>query len=144
MYGPVRALLSRSERAEMDALQAQLIKKYDLGEEYLASEIMALARRGVGYHHAGMLPLHKELVEQMFTSGLLRLLFTTETFALGINMPARTVAFSGLRKFDGVNFDYMRRRDFLQMAGPNFWAFGALPSVRSSFERESQDQLFFL
>ena len=112
-----RTLLSRTERAEMDALQAQLIEKYDLGEEYLASEIMALARRGVGYHHAGMLPLHKELVEQMFTSGLLRLLFTTETFALGINMPARTVAFSGLRKFDGVSFDYMRRRDFLQMAG---------------------------
>ena len=112
-----RALLTRRERAEMDALQAQLIEKYELGEEYLASEVMALARRGVGYHHAGMLPLHKELVERMFTSGLLRLLFTTETFALGINMPARTVAFSGLRKFDGINFDYMRRRDFLQMAG---------------------------
>lgn len=112
-----RALLSRRERREMDTLQAALIEKYELGQDYLASEVMALARRGVGYHHAGMLPLHKELVEQMFTSGLLRLLFTTETFALGINMPARTVAFSGLRKFDGVNFDYMRRRDFLQMAG---------------------------
>jgi len=112
-----RALLSREEVSVMEELQDKLIAKYDLGTEYLASEVMSLARQGVGYHHAGMLPLHKELVEQMFTSGLLRLLFTTETFALGINMPARTVAFSGLRKFDGVNFDYMRRRDFLQMAG---------------------------
>ena len=112
-----RALLSREETARMEELQEQLLGKYELDQDFLASEVFSLARRGVGYHHAGMLPLHKELVEQMFTSGLLRLLFTTETFALGINMPARTVAFSGLRKFDGVNFDYMRRRDFLQMAG---------------------------
>lgn len=112
-----RELLSREETARMEELQDTLLEKYELDREFLASEVLSLARRGVGYHHAGMLPLHKELVEQMFTSGLLRLLFTTETFALGINMPARTVAFSGLRKFDGVNFDYMRRRDFLQMAG---------------------------
>ncbi|MDE0891745.1 MAG: DEAD/DEAH box helicase [Planctomycetota bacterium] len=112
-----RALLSKEESARMEELQEELLVKYELDREFLSSEVLSLARRGVGYHHAGMLPLHKELVEQMFTSGLLRLLFTTETFALGINMPARTVAFSGLRKFDGVNFDYMRRRDFLQMAG---------------------------
>jgi replicative superfamily II helicase len=64
-----------------------------------------------------MLPIHKELVERMFTSGLLKLLFTTETFALGINMPARSVVFASLRKFDGVNFDYMQTRDYMQMAG---------------------------
>jgi superfamily II RNA helicase len=64
-----------------------------------------------------MLPIHKELVERMFTSGLLKLLFTTETFALGINMPARTVVFNGLKKYDGVSVDYLRTRDYLQMAG---------------------------
>src|SRR5262249_25955992 len=67
--------------------------------------------------HAGMLPIHKEVVERLFTSGLLKLLFTTETFALGINMPARAVVFDLLRKFDGVQMDYMRARDYLQMAG---------------------------
>ena len=112
-----RVLLSRRERREMDTLQAALIEKYELGQDYLASEVMALARRGVGYHHAGMLPLHKELVEQMFTSGLLRLLFTTETFALGINMPARSVVFSQLRKYDGISMDWLRTRDYMQMAG---------------------------
>jgi superfamily II RNA helicase len=76
-----------------------------------------MARRGIAYHHAGMLPVEKELVERMFTSGLLKLLFTTETFALGINMPARTAVFASLRKFDGVSFDYMQTRDYLQMAG---------------------------
>jgi superfamily II RNA helicase len=79
--------------------------------------VLAMARRGIAYHHAGMLPVHKELVERMFTSGLLKLLFTTETFALGINMPARTAVFASLRKFDGVSFDYMQTRDYLQMAG---------------------------
>ena len=64
-----------------------------------------------------MLPIHKEVVERLFTSGLLRMLFTTETFALGINMPARTVVFDSLRKFDGVSFDYMGARDYMQMAG---------------------------
>jgi superfamily II RNA helicase len=53
----------------------------------------------------------------MFTSGLIKMLFTTETFALGINMPARTAVFHSLRKFDGVSFDYLSTRDYLQMAG---------------------------
>jgi superfamily II RNA helicase len=72
---------------------------------------------GVAAHHAGMMPLHKEMVERLFAAGLLKLLYTTETFALGINMPARTVIFDSLSKFDGIDFDYMRTRDFLQMAG---------------------------
>ncbi|MFG0316303.1 MAG: helicase-related protein, partial [Planctomycetota bacterium JB042] len=76
-----------------------------------------LALRGVGFHHAGLLPLHKELVERLFTSGLQKLLFTTETFALGINMPARTVVFSSLRKFDGIGFDFIKCREYQQMAG---------------------------
>ncbi|MBI4881898.1 MAG: hypothetical protein HY812_19900, partial [Planctomycetes bacterium] len=80
-------------------------------------ELRVLALNGVSYHHAGLLPLHKELVERLFTSGLLRLLFTTETFALGINMPARTVVFSSLRKFDGCGFDFIKAREYQQMAG---------------------------
>ena len=79
--------------------------------------ILGRALVGVGYHHAGMLPIHKEVVERLFTSGLLKLLFTTETFALGINMPARTAVFDLLRKYDGVQMNYMKARDYLQMAG---------------------------
>ena len=76
-----------------------------------------MAAAGVAYHHAGMLPVHKEIVERLFTSGLVRMLFATETFALGVNMPARTVGFSSLRKFDGERLDYMKCRDYGQMAG---------------------------
>ena len=112
-----RELLDDSERKRMVELQEELLKLFQLGPEFMHSELLAMARRGLSYHHAGMLPIHKELVERMFTSGLLKLLFTTETFALGINMPARTVVFYTLRKFDGVSFDYMTTRDYMQMAG---------------------------
>lgn len=112
-----RELLEPEERRRMDELQAELVRIFQLGPSALDAEVFAMARRGVAYHHAGMLPVMKEVVERTFTSGLLKLLFTTETFALGINMPARTVVFQSLKKFDGISFDYMRTRDFLQMAG---------------------------
>jgi superfamily II RNA helicase len=112
-----RQLLSPEETARMRTLSTELVRQFQLGSEEAGSELFALAACGVGYHHAGMLPVHKEVVERLFTSGLIKLLFTTETFALGINMPARTVVFSSLRKFDGVSFDWLRTRDYLQMAG---------------------------
>jgi superfamily II RNA helicase len=64
-----------------------------------------------------MLPVYKEIVERLFTTGLVRLLFTTETFAVGVNMPARSVVFSSLRKYDGVGFSYLSTLGYYQMAG---------------------------
>lgn len=101
----------------MAELQEELVELFQLGRGHLRGEVFRLARSGVAYHHAGMLPIYKEVVERMFTRGLLKMLFTTETFALGINMPARAVVFAGLRKFDGVSFDFLRTRDYMQMAG---------------------------
>lgn len=60
--------------------------------------------RGIGVHHSGLLPIVKELVEILFTRNLTRVLFATETFAMGVNMPARAVVFSGTRKHDGTQF----------------------------------------
>jgi superfamily II RNA helicase len=112
-----RQLLDEEEVQRMRALQSELLGLFQLDPGELEGEVFRLAARGVGYHHAGMLPIHKEVVERMFTSGLIKMLFTTETFALGINMPARTVVFSSLRKFDGLQFDYLRTREYMQMAG---------------------------
>lgn len=112
-----RDLLNAEEHERMEVLQRELLDLFQLGDGHLRGEVLSLARQGVGYHHAGMLPIDKELVERMFTSGLLRLLITTETFALGINMPARAVVFNALRKFDGVQVDWLRTREYLQMAG---------------------------
>ncbi|GAB4148408.1 MAG: hypothetical protein Fur0037_16700 [Planctomycetota bacterium] len=114
-----RRLLDRAEQARVTEVFDDICRRFELdpARDPALRGILGRALCGVGYHHAGMLPIHKEVVERLFTSGMLRLLFTTETFALGINMPARTVVFDLLRKFDGVQMDYMRTRDYLQMAG---------------------------
>jgi len=107
------------ERQRIGRLFDDICGKFELRPDR-DQTLLAIRNRatgGVAFHHAGMLPIHKEIVERLFTSGLLKLLFTTETFALGINMPARAVIFDSLRKFDGVSFDYMRTRDYMQMAG---------------------------
>src|SRR5262249_8258324 len=112
-----RDLLSPEERARAEALFGEICATFQIEATPELEELRRLARRGIAFHHAGMLPLHKELVERLFTSGLIRLLFATETFALGINMPARAVVFHSLRKFDGVSFGYLGARDYRRMAG---------------------------
>ncbi|HLG69603.1 MAG TPA: DEAD/DEAH box helicase [Chloroflexota bacterium] len=74
-------------------------------------------RAGVAFHHAGVLPELKELVEELFGRGLIRVLFATETFALGVNMPARTVVLARITKFDGEQHRQLTAREFHQMAG---------------------------
>lgn len=114
-----RRLLGKREQKRLREIFDDICDRFELDPDAdpALREILRRALCGMGYHHAGMLPIHKEVVERLFTSGLLKLLFTTETFALGINMPARTVVFDALKKYDGVSMDYMRARDYLQMAG---------------------------
>uniref|UniRef100_A0A672TYZ7 SKI2 subunit of superkiller complex n=1 Tax=Strigops habroptila TaxID=2489341 RepID=A0A672TYZ7_STRHB len=76
-----------------------------------------LLQRGVGVHHGGVLPLLKEVVEMLFSQGLVKVLFATETFAMGLNMPARTVVFDSIRKHDGSNFRDLLPGEYIQMSG---------------------------
>ncbi|GAA2723572.1 DEAD/DEAH box helicase [Cellulomonas aerilata] len=76
----------------------------------------ALAR-GVAAHHAGMLPLFKETVEELFSRGLVQVVFATETLALGINMPARSVVLEKLVKWDGSNHVDMTPGEYTQLTG---------------------------
>ncbi|CAF3548774.1 unnamed protein product, partial [Rotaria sp. Silwood2] len=63
--------------------------------------VLPLLKKGVGIHHSGLLPIIKETIEILFGEGLIKALFATETFSMGLNMPARTVLFTAARKFDG-------------------------------------------
>ena len=63
-----------------------------------------MVKRGIGVHHGGLLPILKEMVEILFSRNLIKILFATETFAMGVNMPARSVVFNAIRKHDGVQF----------------------------------------
>ncbi|OGW78631.1 MAG: hypothetical protein A2Z83_01445 [Omnitrophica bacterium GWA2_52_8] len=109
--------LKTEERAAITADYDQLIAKYEITAEKSAQDLRPLIQQGIAYHHAGMLPTLKEVVERLFTSRQIKLIFTTETFALGINMPARSVIFDELSKFYGKGFQYLTTRDFYQMAG---------------------------
>ncbi|HVG94405.1 MAG TPA: DEAD/DEAH box helicase [Planctomycetota bacterium] len=110
-------LLSPEDRERLLADFDELAARYEVTEAPSTRELRRLATRGVLWHHAGMLPIDKEIVERLFTTGRVRLLFATETFALGVNMPARTVCFHALKKFDGVDVRLLRTRDYGQMAG---------------------------
>ncbi|OAX42662.1 ATP-dependent RNA helicase [Rhizopogon vinicolor AM-OR11-026] len=76
-----------------------------------------LLSRGIGVHHGGLLPIVKEVVEILFARGLVKILFATETFAMGVNMPARCVVFSNIRKHDGRSFRDILPGEYTQMAG---------------------------
>ena len=73
--------------------------------------------RGVAAHHAGLIPLFKETVEELFERGLTKAVFATETLSLGINMPAKTVAIERLMKFTGEKHELMTPGDFAQLTG---------------------------
>jgi len=79
--------------------------------------ITGLVRKGIGFHHAGLLPILKQLVEVLFARGLMEVVFATDTLALGVNMPARTVVVGRMSKWDGRRRRALIPNEFQQMAG---------------------------
>jgi superfamily II RNA helicase len=110
-------LLTNDEKKRLSILVNDLINRYNLHGYKRLKEMRELWENGIAYHHAGILPAAKEIVERLFTTGLIKLLFCTETFALGINMPASAVIFDELEKFNGIDFGYLTTRGYQQMAG---------------------------
>ncbi|KAJ3564510.1 hypothetical protein NP233_g8252 [Leucocoprinus birnbaumii] len=81
------------------------------------ANLLPLLRRGIGVHHGGLLPILKEVIEILFQEGLIKVLFATETFSIGLNMPAKTVVFTNTRKFDGREFRNLSSGEYIQMSG---------------------------
>ena len=79
--------------------------------------LLPLLKRGIGIHHGGLLPILKEIVEILFSEGLIKALFATETFSIGINMPAKTAVFTNTRKWDGKDFRWITSGEYIQMSG---------------------------
>lgn len=76
-----------------------------------------LLEKGIGIHHAGMLPIFREIMEQLYELKYIKVLIATETFAIGLNMPTRTVIFNSLYKHDGTSVRLLKSHEFIQMAG---------------------------
>ena len=67
-------------------------------------QIHKLLLKGIAYHHSGLIPILKEVIEILFAKGLIKVLFATQTFAVGVNMPTKTVIFPKLTKYSNRNF----------------------------------------
>jgi len=80
-------------------------------------QMVSLLKRGIGIHHGGLLPILKEVIEILFQEGLLKVLFSTETFSMGVNMPAKTVVFTQIRKWDGKENRVLQSGEYIQMSG---------------------------
>ncbi|HIW91234.1 MAG TPA: DEAD/DEAH box helicase [Candidatus Corynebacterium avicola] len=124
--GAVRQLLVDRIRLTTDAERDDILATVDAGVEGIAKEDLGVLgfrhwRRalGNGYaaHHAGMLPAFRHIVEDLFSRGLLKVCFATETLALGINMPARTVVLEKLIKFDGEGHVDLTPGQYTQLTG---------------------------
>lgn len=84
-------------------------------EQFL--DLKRLLLKGVSVHHSGLIPIFKEIVEILFAQKLVKVLFATETFAVGVNMPTKTVLFTELKKRDNKSFRLLKTNEFTQMSG---------------------------
>jgi len=113
--GEIRSFSTPAERRRIK----RYLNSLEIPEEAqpFVDRVRNLLLSGVGYHHAGLIPQMKRLVEVLFEERLLKVVYCTSTFALGINMPARTVVFESLIKYDGQGFRPLTNMEFFQKAG---------------------------
>jgi ATP-dependent RNA helicase HelY len=110
------SMMTPEETAEIEA-RLDAFRKEPGGGPALDDELAWMYVNGIAAHHAGLHVMLKALVEELYERRLIRVLYCTGTFALGINMPARTAVFDGLMRFDGQGMIDLPSREFMQMAG---------------------------
>ena len=99
----------------------QILRKLPNYKEYLElpeyNSMVQLLEKGIAIHHAGVMPILREMVELLYAKGYIKLLFATETFAIGLNMPTKTVVFTDCNKYDGTSSRTFYSHEYTQMAG---------------------------
>lgn len=137
-YNPVIVFSFSKRECEAGALQMKQLAFNDESEKKMVNKVfnsaiemlspedqslpqiqnlLPLLEKGIGVHHSGLLPILKETIEILFQEGLIKVLFATETFSIGLNMPAKTVVFTSVRKFDGISQRWITPSEFVQMSG---------------------------
>ncbi|KAI8093214.1 rRNA-processing arch domain-containing protein [Halteromyces radiatus] len=137
-YHPVIVFSFSKKECEANALQLSKLDFNDENESAMVSQVfnnaisslseddrqlpqiqqlLPLLKRGIGVHHGGLLPIMKETIEVLFQENLLKVLFATETFSIGLNMPAKTVVFTSVQKFDGKATRWVTSGEYIQMSG---------------------------
>ncbi|KAL7815733.1 nuclear exosomal RNA helicase [Trichoderma gracile] len=108
-----------SEKAMVNKVFQSAIESLSEADRELPQiqNLLPLLQKGVGVHHSGLLPILKETIEILFQESLIKVLFATETFSIGLNMPAKTVVFTQVTKWDGVQRRPITSSEYVQMAG---------------------------
>ena len=101
-------LNSDTEKSMIDAIFEASIDQLSPEDQNLPQVValLPILKRGIGFHHSGLLPVLKEVIEILFQEGLIKVLIATETMSTGLNMPCRSVVFTAPRKYDGAEFGY--------------------------------------
>lgn len=112
----IRDYTSKAEKAEIIGIIREYLSP-EVKQMLSYQKLRQCLNKGIAYHHAGLLPNLKEIVERLFEKGLISVLYATETFAVGINMPAKAVCFNSLEKYDGYSYRYLSCKEYFQLAG---------------------------
>lgn len=113
-------LIDTSDMAEVNHWFNYMFKSFEAtyGKLEQVTTVKNLLMKGIAFHHSGLIPILKEIIEIIFQKGLIRILFATETFAVGVNMPTRTVVFTSMTKPDNIsNKRLLYTSEYVQMAG---------------------------
>ena len=114
-------LITSSEKADVIHIWNFHLRNHRENLEKLPQyhSLRHLVEKGLAYHHSGLVPMLKEIIEILFSKGFIKVLFATETFAVGINMPTKTAVFVGVKKYDDLCQDMrvLTTAEYLQMAG---------------------------
>lgn len=111
---PKNAQIVRKE-CEKILMKLSNYKEFILLPEF--TFMVGLLEKGIAIHHSGIIPILREMVEILFSKGFVQLLFATETFSVGLNMPTKTVIFTDVNKFDGTDMRYLYSHEYTQQAG---------------------------
>ncbi|MGI6557689.1 MAG: DEAD/DEAH box helicase [Limnochordia bacterium] len=115
--GQSQDFLDYREKMDIRKVVDEVTMRYPPGVRGRGKELLDLWQKGIAFHHAGLLPVVKDVVEELFERRLLKIIYCTETFAVGLNFPCRTVCFESLTKWDGEVFRPLANREYFQMAG---------------------------
>jgi antiviral helicase SKI2 len=115
----ISPILTSEESANAINMFDFLMRKYHKDYEFIPQyiQVRQLVQKGICFHHSGLIPIIKEIIEILFRDGFIKVLFATETFAVGVNMPTRTVVFTELTKPTNMTKRFLNTAEFKQMSG---------------------------
>ena len=114
-YIHINNMIDSQTMHEVETIYDSHLRKFKDHEQY--RKVKELVMNGIGIHHSGLLAIIREVVEKLYSMGYIKVLFATETFAIGINMPTRTVVFTDLEKPSSKSFRLIKPGEYKQMAG---------------------------